>query len=369
MIIIEILGIRYQVSGVGRSNHRLIMRSLRVSPWRLCVKNNREEYPKPDTRYPTPNPIIHNLKPTTIKKINPLLPLCIIMLWFASFSGQPGAKQKEFLVCGDYQVLIIDYERSLDSTPAVVWKWDAHEATELPEIYQKTYFKSVDDSKAVAGGKQILISSSSGAVALVNRSDKKLLFYAHVPNAHSIELLPNNRIVVAGSTAVGGNCVALYNISEPDKEIFRDSLYSGHGVVWDAKRKKLYALGYEELRQYILQDWTGASPKLVLEKKWKIPGISGHDLQLSPEGDELFLTETENPWIFSLNSFDFKKQPALAGIKNVKSFGRHPETDQLIFTIPEESWWTFHVKFLNPSRSFAFPGMHVYKARWVTDKN
>ncbi|MEO5998076.1 MAG: DUF6528 family protein [Chitinophagaceae bacterium] len=290
-------------------------------------------------------------------------------LWLTFFSGHPTAKQKEFLVCGDFLVLIVDYQQSKDSIPNVVWKWDAREATELPDIYRKTYFRTVDDSKAVAGGKQILVSSSSGAIALINRADKKILFYAHVPNSHSIELLPNNRIVAAGSTAVGGNCIALFNISEAEKEIFRDSLYSGHGVVWDAKRKKLYALGYEELRQYVLQDWSGTSPKLSLEKKWKIPGISGHDLLLSPEGDELFLTETENPWIFSLSTFDFKKLPELAGIKNVKSFGKHPESNQLIYTLPEESWWTFHVKFLNPSRIFAFPGMHVYKARWVIDNN
>jgi hypothetical protein len=187
-----------------------------------------------------------------------------------------------------------------------------------------------------------------------------------VPNAHSIELLPGNRIAVAGSTAVsGGNCVALYNIIEPERQLFKDSLYSGHGVVWDAKRKKLFALGYEELRQYILQDWSGNSPRLVLEKKWKIPGISGHDLQLSPDGNSLFLTEHENPWVFSLQTFEFKKLPELAGVANVKSFGRDAASGQLIFTIPEESWWTYHVKFLNPARTLAFPGMHVYKARWV----
>lgn len=304
---------------------------------------------------------------TFIKKIQLLF---VAGLWLLFFSGAPTAGKKELLVCGDTYVLIVDYEASKDSTPAVIWKWDAREATGLPEIYRTKYFRTVDDSKAVAGGKQILVSSSSGGVVLLNRADQKVLFYAHVPNAHSIELLPGNRIVVAGSTAVsGGNRVALYNISEPERQLWHDSLYSGHGVVWDAKRKKLYALGYEELRQYVLADWSSASPALRLEQKWKIPGISGHDLQLSPNGDELFLTETENPWIFDLKKHSFNKLPELAGIPNVKSFGRHPETGQLIFTIPEESWWTFHVKFMNPARSFAFPDMHVYKARWVTDRN
>lgn len=299
--------------------------------------------------------------------MNPLLLLIYITQCITSVTDSP-VRKKEFLICGDSKVLIVDYEASKDSLPSISWQWDAKEATTLPEKYQTTYFRTVDDSKSVGGGKQILISSSSGGVVLLNRADKKVLFYAQVPNAHSIELLPNNRIAVAGSTGVGGNCVALYNIGEPDQQLFRDSLYSGHGLVWDAKRKKLYALGYEELRQYVLKDWSGKSPKLLLEKKWKIPGIGGHDLQMAPNGNSLFLTEHESPWVFSLQKFDFNKLPELAGIANVKSFGKHADTGQLIFTIPEERWWTFHVKFKNPARSFAFPEMHVYKARWVNDK-
>jgi hypothetical protein len=126
-------------------------------------------------------------------------------------------------------------------------------------------------------------------------------------------------------------------------------------------------LGYDQLRQYVLEDWKSTAPKLKLEKTWKIPGISGHDLQLSPDGKSLFLTESENPWIFDLATSEFSKLPELAGIANVKSYGRHPQTGQLIYTLPEESWWTFHVKFINPRRSLAFPAMHVYKARWITD--
>jgi hypothetical protein len=35
---------------------------------------------------------------------------------------------KSFLVCGDTQVLIVDYNQSKDSIPAVIWTWDAREA-------------------------------------------------------------------------------------------------------------------------------------------------------------------------------------------------------------------------------------------------
>jgi hypothetical protein len=289
---------------------------------------------------------------------------CFIF-WLVAFSGPPRAGRQELLVCGDSQVLIVDYQQSRDSVPAVVWRWDAQQAPDLPEVYRKTYFRTVDDSKSVAGGQHILVSASSGGVALINRADKKVLFYAFVGNAHSIEMLPNNRIVVAGSTGPKGNCLEVYDARQPGKALFRDSLYSGHGVVWDPKRQKLYALGYDQLRQYALADWASRAPKLKLEQQWKIPGISGHDLQPSPDGTALLLTEHGSVWRFDRNSHTFQPFTPLAGKENIKSVGIHPRTGQVIYTLPEESWWTFHVSFLNPARRLAFPGMKVYKARWI----
>ncbi|MGV3638928.1 MAG: DUF6528 family protein [Adhaeribacter sp.] len=288
----------------------------------------------------------------------------VLTTWLTSFSGPPRSEKQELLVCGDSQVLIVDYHQSRDSVPAVVWRWDARSAAGLPEASRK-YFRSVDDSKAVSGGKHILISSSSGGVALVNRADQKVLFHTFVRNAHSIEMLPRNCIVVAGSTGPQGNCLEVYDLKQPGKPVFRDSLYSGHGVVWDGKRQKLYALGYDVLRQYALQNWNSAAPRLQLEKQWKIPGISGHDLQPSPDGRQLLLSEHGGVWRFDLESHAFQPFPPLANLHNIKSVGLHPRSGQVIYTLPEESWWTFHVRFLDPGRQLAFPGMRVYKARWL----
>jgi len=94
---------------------------------------------------------------------------------------------------------------------------------------------------------------------------------------HSVELLPGNRVVVAGSTAEGGNCLALYDLNRSNQVVFKDSLYSGHGVVWDEYRELLWALGYDELRAYSLIDLDSATPILRLEESYKIPGVSGHD--------------------------------------------------------------------------------------------
>lgn len=199
---------------------------------------------------------------------------CLALLGYPSYS-QDSKDQKLFLVCGDSQVLIVDFEKSGDSIPVVVWTWDAHLAKDLPEEFRLKKFNSVDDCKSVNKGKQILVSSSSGAVGILEKESGKAVFYAGVPNAHSVEILPGNLLVAAASTNKDGNKIMLFDIDNPDKPVFTDSLYSAHGLVWDEKRKSLFALGYDVLREYkpVLKD------SLALKNEWKIPGMGGHDLQ------------------------------------------------------------------------------------------
>ena len=173
---------------------------------------------------------------------------------------------KSFLVCGDSKVLIGDYAQSSDSLPKIIWTWDAHLAQDLPEDFRIRKFNSTDDCKAINRGKQILVSSSSGAIAVVNVRDKKVVFHAAVPNAHSIEVLPGNRIVAAASTHAQGNKIMIFDPALSMEPVFTDSLYSAHGVVWNEKRKRLYALGYDQLREYKIQKKNG----LLLMAKWKI---------------------------------------------------------------------------------------------------
>jgi hypothetical protein len=271
----------------------------------------------------------------------------------------------EYLVCGDSKVLIVDHSLSKDSIPAVTWSWDAHDAADLPDEYRYKFFETIDDCKAYQKGKVILISSSSGGFAMLNRADKKVLYYGFVPNAHSIELLPGNIIAVAGSTAENGNSVELYKLSQPGKAVFKDSLYSGHGVVWHKKQKRLYALGYNELRQYSLKNGK-AGTSLVLNKSWKIPNKGGHDLLQVPSEDKLLLTDTRTAWEFDLKNFTFSEFSPLKGVRNVKSLGLHPVSKQLIYTKAEESWWTYNVYFKEPDSKASFPDVRVYKARWIS---
>ncbi len=290
--------------------------------------------------------------------------LSLIFVWMVvAFAGRHLQAQsigaKSFLVCGDSKILIVDYEKSRDSIPEIVWSWDAHQAMDLPEDYRTKKFNSTDDCKAINGGKQILISSSSGAIAILNVKDKKVVFYAEVPNAHSIALLPGNMLVAAASTAAKGNKIMLYDIKKSNLPVYTDSLYSAHGLVWNDRRKSLYALGYDVLREYKMVGKEG----LKLQSHWKIPGISGHELGLTGNEDNLFVTEHHGAWNFNLNTHQFTKIENFPDADNIKSLSKN-RAGQFIYTVPEKSWWTYHVSFLAPKRSFAFPDMKVYKARW-----
>lgn len=288
--------------------------------------------------------------------------LLVILLALGSLAFSQRMPHKSFLVCGDSKVLLVDYDGSIDTIPKIIWQWDAHFAKDLPEEYRLKKFNTVDDCKAVKNGKEILVSSSSGAVAILDRKSKKVLFYASVPNAHSIELLPNGFLAAAASTAKDGNKILLFKINTKGEVLFSDSLHSAHGLVWDKNRKGLFALGSDVLREY--QFLTEPAPKLLLKNEWKLPHKGGHDLQMGPKNNKLFLTiENAGAWEFDLSSHAFGKIKDFTDAKIIKSIGQNI-SGQYIFTIPEESWWTYHVEFSNPDRIFAFPDMHVYKARW-----
>jgi hypothetical protein len=283
--------------------------------------------------------------------------LLLIAALFTSNTLAQSIPKNAFMVCGDTKVLIVDYAGSKDTIPNIIWTWDARTAEGLPDSFRPK-FRTVDDCKHY--GDKILVSSSSGAVAVVDLKSKKTIFYADAAMAHSVEMLPGNLMAAALSTHVKGNKLFLYNIKKSDQPLYADTLYSGHGVVWDKQRQSLFVLGYDVLKEYKLN---ASSQTLILKNKWPIPGKGGHDLQMAPDGKRLFMTSETDLAEFDLTTNQFTQPRDFKPVPNVKSVGQNT-AGQFIFTIPEQSWWTFHVKFSNPDRVFAFPGMKVYKARW-----
>jgi len=290
--------------------------------------------------------------------MKPILSLFIIFFFFAGCSNHPV---RELIACGDDKILIIDEDASNGTDVKIVWSWKVSDAaSQLPEAYQQ-YLWGVDDCKPVDGGRNILATAGRGVV-LIERATKKCLFYAYTPNAHSADVLPGGRIAVALSEHPEGNSLEIYDRNQPERVLFKDSLYSGHGAVWNVKRQRLYALGFDDLREYSLVNWDTPSPALKLEKKWTIPGISGHDL--SPvSDDELLITEHYGVHSFDISNETFTPFEPLKNAKDVKSVNYIRETQKLVYTQAEERWWTFNIQIRNPDKTIHIPDIKMYKVR------
>ena len=285
--------------------------------------------------------------------------LAILLIGVASCSSP---KEKQIIACGDDKAVIIDVEQSTEDSTHIVWRWKVSDAaSQLPLEYQKLMVP-LDECKPVNGGKEILLTSSGGGALLLDKETKQCRFYAHVPMAHSIEMLPGRRIAIALSTHPQGNSLELYDADKPAEVLFRDSLYSGHGVVWMEKSQRLYALGFDELRAYTLEQWETDAPVLKLEKTWKLPIDNGHDLvRLSDY--ELGFSGYEDVYKFDLANETFTLFQPMQGKKDIKSFNYDAETGYLVYTQAEIDWWTHHIYIEHPMKVLTLENINLYKVR------
>lgn len=284
-----------------------------------------------------------------------------------SFLACLGATASDhLLVCGRADVMegIIETSggRGVFKT---VWRWSAEKDTAIPrELVSK--FATTDDCKPVSEGKEVLITSSGGAATLVSRSSGKALFYTHAANAHSADLLPDGLIAVALSTSRkgDGDRIALFHRSKPDQALDSFPLPSAHGAVWDSKRKVLWTLGFDELQQVTIEGAATATPRLHVEKRWKLPATGGHDLQLLPDGSKLSVTNTTAAYLFDPAAGTFSEFPVLSAKRDVKSISVHPRSGRIAFTVADEpNWWTYTLRFLKPDQEVRMPD-YIYKVRW-----
>jgi len=282
--------------------------------------------------------------------------LALLAVLAARTTSPPTAPPCGLAVCGADEVFILDVR---GEAPRKVWSWRAAERPELPEEFRKK-FGSTDECKPVDGGRKILISSSGGAVALVERASGKVLFYAAVPNAHSAELVPGKRVVAASSYKEGGNRLLLYDLDVSDKPLASDEFYGAHGAVWDEERQLLWALGGNELRSYrVVQD------RLVTTMNRALPNEDGHDLRPVPGTSALLVTTGQHVWLFDRDRLTFRTHPRIGDLAKVKSVDLDLASGAMAYLQGEESWWAQRIQFLGLNRTVEFPGSKLYKARWV----
>lgn len=265
------------------------------------------------------------------------------------------------LLCGGAEVFMVEPDAA-----AKVWSWRAKDHPEFPADLAKS-FATTDDCKPVDGGKRILISSSSGGCALVERESGKPIWWVKVRNAHSIEALPGGRIIVASS--VGGDKLLLFDSATGDRVLWETPLPSAHGVVWDAARQRLYALGFKELRSYAPVNWDTATPALELKQTIPLPDDDGHDLSPVPGSADLVFTTDRHVWLFDRDQAAIRPHPEFKDRPGVKCVSVHPVTGRiLLIQSGGGHWWCDTAEFLQPPAKVAFAGETLYKGRWLTEK-
>lgn len=294
----------------------------------------------------------------------------IVLLLGVLFNPISEVKAQEFhslssgliIGCGDGKIIILDPNDS--DLSSVVWKWNVKDVfDQVPELYHNLLVP-LDECKPIDDNKRILVTSSGGATAIVDVKSKSLEFYAKTPKAHSAELLPGGYIAVANSTHPEGNSLELYHRSESEKVIESDSLYSGHGVIWNDSKNILFALGYNELKAYAFDE--KESPKLTLLYVDTLPTVNGHDLSFVDD-NRLLISTDESAYLYDLQTRVFNDFTELGNISHLKSINYNPVSENIIYTKAEISWWTHNIYSKNPSRVFHIPDISLYKVRVVKE--
>lgn len=247
------------------------------------------------------------------------------------------------------------------------WTWDVSKAKGVPAEFVAP-LQQIDDCKASVDGKEMLVSSSKGAVAIVGYPAGDVRFWAAVPNAHSIELLPDGLVAAASSTHKYGNKLMIFDRKVPDKALWTMPAEAAHGVTWDARRGVLWALRHTELLKLaVRRDGDGVKVEVLKTYAWG--GNGGHDLVLTPGGRELVCTTSSRVMMFDIETETFHVYPELVGLKDVKSVTFDRRDGTMAYTIADstEHWWTtmVHLRPVGGKVMDVKLPFEVYKVRWA----
>ena len=232
------------------------------------------------------------------------------------------------------KVIVVDMDADDPlSEDAVVWEWSAKR--NLGWKYIDRCQMGLDDAKlrwSEYYQKYVVIMvSSSNWAGIADFETGECLWETPADFCpHSIEMLPNGDIVVAGS---GGNnystegCLMYYNITAGDdcRMTDKEALSSAHGVVWDPQEEVLWALGYSQIAAYAVFPDGKNGPDLsrIQGMGCNLPSVSGHDLGADyTDPDLLWITSGSQILKFSKSQnrilTDYTYSGSLLSQKNVK---------------------------------------------------
>lgn len=287
--------------------------------------------------------------------------LLMILLCVACVQAQTLRNQ---ILCSDQRtgdVMVMKADGDWSQPESILWIWKPKDDPAIG-AERAGAFGNPSDTKAVAGGTQILAVASGGGVALIDVATKRSVFTAYPGgNTHSADLLPDGTIITASST---GNALKVFTRigTEPTPhKTFTLNFESAHGVVWDQIHGLVWGLGKDGVGAF-RYNFDKEDPQLVLVQMFKLGPKTywGHDLILLEKENKLLMTGANVQELDTMTG-----QVKLFNRKHsVKSISIHPKTGEQLVQIPNEKWWNDTLQLLNGERTWTFPKARFYKARW-----
>jgi len=247
-------------------------------------------------------------------------------------SGEEESPRR-LIAMGNSNVFIFDPDKAIstgDLRKSSEWMWDAKNAATKTGI-DSARLDFTDECKVKEGGEKLLLTGSHGWCIYLRKSDCEPLFWtSQCGQAHSAEILPGGRIVVACSVPVDE--LQLYDINSPEKVIQTVNFKHAHGVYYSEKYDRLYAVGENNLAIFKMTDWNSDIPRLELEKilrtSWYVSDV--HDL--IPQDEDTLILTGNRAAKYDIKTGTLSHWKRFDGISSIKSMNYNPITKEIIYT-------------------------------------
>ncbi len=212
-------------------------------------------------------------------------------------------------------------------------------------------------------GDVVLVVASAGFTGVIAYPSGDLLFRTHGSgNLHSIELLPDGRLVTVASD---GNAVRIYTDVDTYTELYADF---PHGVLYDPERGWMWVLARHSLVAYDINDFSSPVQTFPFPDNM----VEGHDLApVYGDTNRLFLTVLSGAFVYDKTTntacpFSPCKREHIKGIGNL------PHTDTVFCVTPNNYHkpWCANVIYRydnNNETAIPMPDMAIYKLRVFSD--
>ena len=216
-----------------------------------------------------------------------------------------------------------------DLKDCVVWEWDSDEDSnckgnpgaglDAAKLRYSPYYE-----------KDVIIACSSGGWAGVIDYKARTVLWEWAPgsgNFHSIEMMPNGDVVIAGSSDDGRIYYVPLSAGETKPCHTIDSPH-GHGVMWDPQNEWLWVLDYDEVYACTVSG-TGKDTKLARISGYEAPFDKNPDGHvLSPvygEPGKYWVTSSARMYQFDAETVELSPASSAYNDKTVKGIAYFPD--------------------------------------------